>query len=103
MVLNADILDWLIKVFYKTGGGMKKQVLPLETDKMRILHYKIYIEKKEELQNFINKEVVTWGGYANIPNYIQKVIDKELIAIGKYAKKVNIQEAEDRPSSVKLI
>jgi hypothetical protein len=81
---------------------MKKPVLPLETEKMKILHYEIYMGKKEELQNFINKEVITWGGYANIPHYIQKVIDKELIAIGKYAKRVEIQETDERPSDVKL-
>jgi len=67
-----------------------------------MLHYQIYMEKKEELQSFLNKEVLTWGGYANIPYYIQKVIDKELIAIGRYAKRVNIRDIEERPSSVKL-
>jgi len=82
---------------------MKKPVLPLETEKMKMAHYKIYMEKKEELQSFINKEVITWGGYANIPYYIQKVIDKELIAIGRYAKRVKIQETEEYPSEVKLI
>ena len=82
---------------------MKETVLPLETDKMKTVHYKIYIKKKEDLQNFINKEVITWNGYANIPHYIQKVIDKELIAIGRYAKRVNIHETEERPLDIKLI
>ena len=71
---------------------MKKNILPPETEKL--VHYTIYREKKEELQHFLDKEVITWGGYSNIPEYIQKVIDKELLAIGRYGKRINVSAIE---------
>lgn len=72
--------------------GCRSAELPQETEKM--FHYKIYMEKKEELQNFVDKEVIIWGGYPYIPSYIQRVIDRELMAIGKYGKRINIYEME---------
>lgn len=75
---------------------MKKSVLSPTTEKM--VYYSIYREKKEELQYFLDKEVVTWGGYSNIPDYIQRVIDKELLAIGRYAKRINAQAIESELS-----
>jgi hypothetical protein len=71
---------------------MKKNILSPATEKM--VHYSIYREKKEELQSFLDKEVITWGGYKNIPDYIQRVIDRELVAIGRYAKRIDAQSIE---------
>ncbi len=34
------------------------------------------------------------GRYPNIPDYIKKIIDQELIALGRYAKRINLPAIE---------
>jgi hypothetical protein len=79
---------------------MKKKILSQETE--ALVHYTIYREKKEELQSFLDKEVATWGGYLNIPEYIQKIIDNELLALGRYAKRIDAPTIEKRIESGSL-
>jgi hypothetical protein len=73
---------------------MDRGVGDLSEEKLKMFHYQIYMEKKEELQNFLNKEVVLWEGYDNIPYFIKKIIDSQLLALGRYAKRASISEAD---------
>lgn len=62
--------------------------------KETLVQYSVYKEKREELQSFLNREVIIWGGYSRIPDYIKKIIDQELLALGRYAKRINAPAIE---------
>jgi len=61
-----------------------------------MVFYSIFKEKREDLELFIKKELDIWGDYEKIPTYIRSIIDREFVALGKYAKRINIFEIEGR-------
>ena len=73
---------------------MKQTELSQQTQDM--VFYSIFKEKKEDLESFIKKELDIWGQYENIPTYIRSIIDREFVALGKYAKRINVYEIEDK-------
>lgn len=68
----------------------------ISTETQELVYYSIFKEKKEDLESFIQKELDVWGEYESIPAYIRKIIDREFIALGKYGKRINIHQIEER-------
>lgn len=56
--------------------------------------YEIFSEKKKELQDYINEQVIIYGNYIEIPNDIKNFIDKEFTILGRFAQKINMQIIE---------
>lgn len=79
---------------------MKQTELSSQTQEL--VYYSIFKEKKEDLESFISKELDVWGEYEKIPTYIRNIIDREFVALGKYAKRINVFEIENRLESDKL-
>jgi len=52
--------------------------------------YEIYRQKKQELLDFISQEMKIWGAYTEIPEPVQEFIDRELVVLGKFRKKIDI-------------
>ncbi len=75
-----------------------KQV-ELSPQTQELVYYSIFKEKKEDLESFISKELDVWGEYESIPTYIRNIIDREFVALGKYAKRINVFEIENRIST----
>jgi len=63
-----------------------------------LVKYTIFKEKKDELENFINKEVEIWGHYQKIPDQIKTIIDHEFVVLGKYGKRINVNDIEKKIS-----
>ncbi len=78
----------------------KKISLHPETE--ALVRYRIYSDKKEELESFIRKEFQLWGSYESMPGYIKKLIDSELVAIGRYGKRIDAYSIEQRIASGEL-
>jgi len=80
--------------------AVKQPEISQQTQDM--VFYSIFKEKKEDLELFIKKELEIWEEYERIPVYIRSIIDREFVALGKYAKRINIFDIEERMGEVSL-
>lgn len=55
----------------------------------RLAKYEIYCQKKQELVDFINEQIIIWGNYNDIPADVKEFIDREFVALGKFGKKID--------------
>jgi len=67
---------------------------PLGTEKLAQLN--VFREKENELEDFINKQLLIYESYEDIPREVKSIIDSLLITLGKYGKDIGIQDIEDR-------
>ncbi len=56
--------------------------------------YTVFSEKKEELREYIECQLLVWGSWDNIPDCTKAFIDREFVMLGRFGKRINVNSIE---------
>ncbi len=68
----------------------------ISTGTLALAQYEIFKNKMNELKQYIENEIEVWGCYESIPERTKIFIDRELLTLGKYGKRIDIKNIEKK-------
>lgn len=59
-----------------------------------MVNYTVFSEKKEELREYIECQLLVWGSWDDIPDCTKAFIDREFVMLGRFGKRINANSIE---------